>query len=252
MTTTPDYLPVLSKGGHRNRAEGACFMEYASLLAGEEFSDHPECAHPVLAELARSVNDRLPDSERHRIAHLIPAVIGTADDREDETERRVLSVRLAVWCARQVLDLAADRERCEALVAAAQAWADCPCEEHRRAATTASAYTAYTAAAADAAAAYASAADAAAAAYAYAAVAYAAAADAAAASAAEGADRLIALLEGAFAEHARLTGRDALPTLTEDDAARLTALVGGLDDIVSGRVMAGRVLLSDNETGEGS
>ena len=36
-------------------------------------------------------------------------------------------------------------------------------------------------------------------------------------------NRLIALLEGAFAEHARLTGRDALPTLTEDDARRLAA-----------------------------
>lgn len=31
----PDFLPVLSKGDHKSPSEGACFMEYASFLAGE-------------------------------------------------------------------------------------------------------------------------------------------------------------------------------------------------------------------------
>lgn len=75
-TTTPDAVPVLSAGRHRNPSKGACFMEMASFLAGEKWSDHPSCTHPLLAGLARMVNDVLPDSERGRIARLIPDVVG--------------------------------------------------------------------------------------------------------------------------------------------------------------------------------
>ena len=39
----PALLPVLSRGKHRNPRKGACFMEFASLLAGERWSDHPAC-----------------------------------------------------------------------------------------------------------------------------------------------------------------------------------------------------------------
>ncbi|MEO6789652.1 MAG: hypothetical protein ABI249_05515 [Ornithinibacter sp.] len=73
---TPDAVPVLSSGRHRNPRKGACFMEMASFLAGEKWSDHPSCTHPLLAGLARMVNDVLPDSERGRIAPLIPDVVG--------------------------------------------------------------------------------------------------------------------------------------------------------------------------------
>jgi hypothetical protein len=38
---SPALLPVLSRGKHRNPRKGACFMEFASLLAGERWSDHP-------------------------------------------------------------------------------------------------------------------------------------------------------------------------------------------------------------------
>jgi hypothetical protein len=37
----PDLFPILSPGKHRNPRSGACFMELASLLAGERWSDHP-------------------------------------------------------------------------------------------------------------------------------------------------------------------------------------------------------------------
>ena len=42
-------VPVLSRGKHRNPRKGACFMEFASYLAGEPWSDHPACTHPLLA-----------------------------------------------------------------------------------------------------------------------------------------------------------------------------------------------------------
>ena len=51
-------------------------MEYASLLAGVGFSDHPRCTHPLLAHIARMVNDALDDENRQRIAPMVPDVIG--------------------------------------------------------------------------------------------------------------------------------------------------------------------------------
>jgi hypothetical protein len=77
----PDIVPVLSTGRHRNPRKGACFMEMASYLAGERWSDHPKCTHPLLASLARMVNDSVPDAERSQLVPLIPDVVGlTSDD----------------------------------------------------------------------------------------------------------------------------------------------------------------------------
>jgi hypothetical protein len=72
----PDLLPILSPGRHRSPRTGACFMELASLLAGQRWSDHPACTHPLLAALARHVNDYTSDAGRQRLAELIPSVIG--------------------------------------------------------------------------------------------------------------------------------------------------------------------------------
>lgn len=69
-------VPVLSRGKHRNPRKGACFMEFASYLAGEPWSDHPSCTHPLLASVARDVNDCTTDAGRSRLAPLIPSVIG--------------------------------------------------------------------------------------------------------------------------------------------------------------------------------
>jgi hypothetical protein len=77
----PDLLPILSPGKHRNPRAGACFMELASLLAGERWSDHPACTHPLLATVARHVNDHTSDAGRQRLVELIPSVIGlTGED----------------------------------------------------------------------------------------------------------------------------------------------------------------------------
>jgi hypothetical protein len=75
-STLPDGIPVLSPGRHRTPRRGACFMELASVLAGERWSDHPECTHPLLAELARQVNDHTSDDERQQLTLLIPSVVG--------------------------------------------------------------------------------------------------------------------------------------------------------------------------------
>ena len=55
-------------------------MELASYLAGERWSDRPECTHAVLAALCREVNDHVSDEARNRLAILIPDVIGLRGD----------------------------------------------------------------------------------------------------------------------------------------------------------------------------
>jgi hypothetical protein len=76
----PDLVPMLGRGKHRTPRKGACFMELASYLAGERWSDHPRCTHPLLAALARAVNDATSDDARPRLAPLIPSVIGLDSD----------------------------------------------------------------------------------------------------------------------------------------------------------------------------
>ncbi|SDR16958.1 hypothetical protein SAMN04489764_3839 [Thermostaphylospora chromogena] len=97
QTQTPVLVPVLSRGRHRNPKKGACFMELASYLAGERWSDHPACTHPLLAGLARLVNDYTSDEARNELAPLIPSVIGLVSD-----DPRV-DARIALRCATTAL-----------------------------------------------------------------------------------------------------------------------------------------------------
>jgi hypothetical protein len=113
-TSSPDLLPVLSRGKHRNPRRGACFMELASFLAGERWSDHPSCTHPLLAEVARNVNDRTSDADRPLLAPLIPSVVGlTTDDVRADA-------RIALHCALVALPVA-PQSRQRSLAVAVQA-----------------------------------------------------------------------------------------------------------------------------------
>ncbi|TDD18524.1 hypothetical protein E1218_25825 [Kribbella turkmenica] len=55
-------------------------MEYASYLAGLDWSDHPDCTHPLLALVAREVNDETSDAARADLVPMIPEVIGVTSD----------------------------------------------------------------------------------------------------------------------------------------------------------------------------
>jgi hypothetical protein len=102
----PPLLPMLSRGKHRSPRKGACFMEFASLLAGERWSDHPECTHPLLAAVARHVNDYSSDAGRSRLADLIPGVIGlTGEDAH-------IDARIALRSARMALPVVAAERQC--------------------------------------------------------------------------------------------------------------------------------------------
>jgi len=100
-----EVLPLLGRGKHRSPRHGACFMELASLLAGERWSDNPACTHRLLSKIARDVNDRTSDSARHGLAMLIPSVINlTSDDPQ-------VDVRIAHRCATVALPVVAERPR---------------------------------------------------------------------------------------------------------------------------------------------
>jgi len=117
----PDIVPVLSRGKHRSPRKGGCFMEFASFLAGERWSDHPRCTHPLLAALARDVNDHVSDNARSRLVPLIPSVIGvTSDDQRIDVEiaLRVAARALPVAGADRQRALAVSVIRCEQLLAA--------------------------------------------------------------------------------------------------------------------------------------
>jgi hypothetical protein len=102
----PDLVPQLSRGKHRSPRKGACFMELASFLAGERWSDRPSCTHPLLAALARLVNDHTTDEGRDALGPLVPSVIGlTSDDPR-------VDVRIALRAAVTALPVAAaERQR---------------------------------------------------------------------------------------------------------------------------------------------
>ncbi|MDA0636132.1 hypothetical protein OUY22_22145 [Nonomuraea sp. MCN248] len=76
-------------------------MEFASYLAGERWSDHPACTHPLLAALARLVNDNTDDESRSRLVHLVPSIIGLTS-----TDLRV-DAHIALRCATTALPVAA-------------------------------------------------------------------------------------------------------------------------------------------------
>ncbi len=80
-------------------------MELASMLAGERWSDHPECTHPLLAELARLVNDHTSDADRQELTPLIPSVVGRRGN--DDTW---LTVAVAV-AASVILDVPEETQR---------------------------------------------------------------------------------------------------------------------------------------------
>ncbi len=93
-TATPTLVPMLTRGKHRSPRKGACFMEFASYLAGEQWSDHPRCTHPLLSAVARLVNDNTSDGARQQLAGLIPSVIGLTSD--DPRWNAVIARRAAV------------------------------------------------------------------------------------------------------------------------------------------------------------
>jgi hypothetical protein len=71
----------LSAGRHAGPQQGACVVELASMLADEEFSDHPRSVCPVLGAFLRYYNDGVDDDRRQVLYPYAARIVGTAGDR---------------------------------------------------------------------------------------------------------------------------------------------------------------------------
>ena len=69
---------VLRSGAHPAAADGVSLMEAVSALAGEPWSNSPNCTSAVIAAYARSLSDWLSDDARQRLKPYIPRLIATA------------------------------------------------------------------------------------------------------------------------------------------------------------------------------
>jgi hypothetical protein len=100
QTHTLDNIPPLSSGAHDSLAAGACVMEAVSYIAGEPWSDHPQCVCPVIAAFCRTWNDNLLDDQRDALLRpLIPLLIGTRGTTALEQKRAFMA---ADWDCRVV------------------------------------------------------------------------------------------------------------------------------------------------------
>ena len=88
----------LRRGAHPEGGD-MCVMEAVAWVAGEPWSDHPQCACPVVSAFMRSWNDALPtDEDRTRLLKpLIPKLINSRGDAELEKRRATMA---ADWLVR--------------------------------------------------------------------------------------------------------------------------------------------------------
>jgi hypothetical protein len=91
-------LPALSSGSHKSIKDGFCVMEAVSWVAREPWSDHPECACPVISAFLRAWNDALPNNERDELLRpLIVRLVGTKSSKAIEHRRSLMA---ADWLVR--------------------------------------------------------------------------------------------------------------------------------------------------------
>ena len=76
-------------GSHETREDGMCVMEAVAYVAGEQHSDAPQCASPVISAFMRSWNDGLPsDEERNRLlSQFVFRLPGTKAPADIELQR---------------------------------------------------------------------------------------------------------------------------------------------------------------------
>jgi hypothetical protein len=78
-------------------------MEWVSYLAGEKWSDRPQCVCPVIAAFCRLWNDAMSDEDRQILVPLGRVVIGTRSTRAVEIKRSwmaydwLVRVNLPAW-----------------------------------------------------------------------------------------------------------------------------------------------------------
>jgi hypothetical protein len=75
-------------GGHHHPDSGTCLMEAISVIAGEEFSDHPKCTAYCLADLGITINDATDHGYRNKVLKsAIPSLLNTSSKERRSVQR---------------------------------------------------------------------------------------------------------------------------------------------------------------------
>jgi hypothetical protein len=85
----------LAPGRHDSPRDGACVVELASLIGGEEFSDRPRCVCPVIGAFLRGWNDRAAYADRSRLRPYAERIVGSRESRAVTHERRDMCLESA-------------------------------------------------------------------------------------------------------------------------------------------------------------
>jgi hypothetical protein len=97
MSVSHSYQTVpLARGKHSSPHNGACVMELASMLAGEDFTDRPAAVDPVIAAFLRAYNDAVDDRRRQDLYRYAADTVGTrapADVLQARAERCLAELR---------------------------------------------------------------------------------------------------------------------------------------------------------------
>ncbi|WP_424140788.1 hypothetical protein [Roseomonas chloroacetimidivorans] len=72
------------------RENAFCLMSLVAHLAGEQHSDRPDAASPLIRDFAVVINDALPHARRQRLKLYAPRIIGTNDGRDAERAEMLL------------------------------------------------------------------------------------------------------------------------------------------------------------------
>ena len=86
---------TLASGAHDAASGQMCVMEAVAYVAGEPWSDTPQCASPVIAAFCRSWNDTddpYGAEIRERLKHYIPRLAGSRGPDEQEERRAWLAL----------------------------------------------------------------------------------------------------------------------------------------------------------------
>ena len=88
---------TIAHGKHATPDDGMCLLEAAAWIAGEPFSDHPQCVCPVLGAFGRAWNDGLDEEARNRILKpFLPRLIGTRSTPAVQDARAFMAADWAV------------------------------------------------------------------------------------------------------------------------------------------------------------
>lgn len=106
---------TLERGSHHPNGR-FCVMEAVAYVAGEPWSDAPECCSPVIGAFLRRWNDDLDDAGRQILKPYVPRLVGTrGSDATEQTRSWLAADWLVRECTPVWLDAAGLTEEAAAL-----------------------------------------------------------------------------------------------------------------------------------------